>query len=269
MSLPQNLDRFETLVSIVARLRAPDGCPWDRKQTHTSLREHLLEESYEVLEALDGGDPEQLCEELGDLLLQIVLHAQISAEAGDFELGDIVRRINAKLIHRHPHVFGSSEAASVDEVLVNWEMLKKMERDSDVSMLDGIPRRMPALSYAQSVQRRVARVGFDWESDDGVIDKLAEEVGEFRQAASQGEKAAEFGDLVFTLANIARRLGIDLESALRETNERFYRRFACMEKLCHQRGLNLIKLSLAEKDALWEEVKKGIAGSGDGRDERT
>lgn len=269
MSLPQNLDRFETLVSIVARLRAPDGCPWDRKQTHTSLREHLLEESYEVLEALDRGEPDKLCEELGDLLLQIVLHAQIAAEAGDFELGDVVRRINAKLIHRHPHVFGSSEAASVDEVLVNWEVLKKMERDSDVSMLDGIPRQMPALTYAQSVQRRVARVGFDWESDDGVIDKLAEEVGEFRQAASQREKAAEFGDLVFTLANIARRLGIDLESALRETNERFYRRFAYMEKLCHQRGLNLIKLSLAEKDALWEEAKKGIVGSGDGRDERT
>ncbi len=258
MSLPQNLNQFETLVNIVARLRAPDGCPWDRKQTHASLREHLLEESYEVLEALDRREHEKLCEELGDLLLQIVLHAQIAAEAGDFELGDVVRRINAKLIHRHPHVFGSVEAASFDEVLVNWEALKKKERDRDASMLGGIPRQMPALTYAQSLQRRVARVGFDWERDDGVIDKLAEEVGEFKQAGSQEERTAEFGDLVFTLANIARRLGIDLESALRETNERFYQRFAHMEKLCRQRGLDLAKLSLAEKDALWEEAKKNI-----------
>ena len=269
MSLPQNLNRFETLVNIVARLRAPDGCPWDRKQTHASLRENLLEESYEVLEALDRREQEELCEELGDLLLQIVLHAQIAAEAGDFELGDVVRGINTKLIHRHPHVFGSVEAASFDEVLVNWEVLKKKERDRDTSMLDGIPRQMPALTYGQSVQRRVARVGFDWDSDDGVIDKLVEEIGELKQAGSQEERAAEFGDLVFTLANIARRMGIDLESALRETNERFYQRFAYMEKLCRQRGLDLAKLSLAEKDALWEEAKKAVTDSGNGRGERT
>lgn len=269
MSLPQNLNQFETLVNIVARLRAPDGCPWDRKQTHASLRENLLEESYEVLEALDRREQEELCEELGDLLLQIVLHAQIAAEAGDFELGDVVRGINTKLIHRHPHVFGSVEAASVDEVLVNWEALKKKERDRDASMLDGVPRQMPALTYGQSVQRRVAQVGFDWESDDGVIDKLVEEVGELKQAGSQEERAAEFGDLVFTLANIARRMGIDLESALRETNERFYQRFAYMEKLCRQRGLDLVKLSLAEKDALWEEAKKELTDLDNGRGERT
>ena len=269
MSLPQNLNQFETLVNIVARLRSPDGCPWDRKQTHTSLREHLLEEAYEVLEALDRREHAKLCEELGDLLLQIVLHAQIAAEAGDFELGDVVRGINTKLIHRHPHVFSSAEATSVDEVLVNWEVLKKMERGRDVSMLDGIPKQMPALTYGQSLQRRVARVGFDWESDDGVMDKLVEEIGELKQADSQDEKVAEFGDLVFTLANIARRLGIDLESALRETNERFYQRFTYMEKLCRQRGLDLAQLSLTEKDALWEEAKMELTDLGNGRGERT
>ena len=256
MSLPENLSQFDTLVNIVAKLRAPDGCPWDREQTHSSLRGNLLEECYEVLEALDEGDAEELGYELGDLLMQVVLHAQIASEAGEFELGDVIKSINTKLIYRHPHVFGSLKVKDAKEVLVNWEALKKGERESGASMLDNVPRQMPALSYSQEIQDRVARVGFDWEDVSGVIDKLAEEVGEFKQADSQERKEQEFGDLLFTLANIARRLGIDLEAALRQANQRFYRRFSRMEELCRQRGLNFGELSFDEQNALWEEAKK-------------
>ena len=256
MSLPKNLSQFATLIGIIARLRAPDGCPWDRKQTHSSLRENLLEECYEVLEALDEGDSRRLCNELGDLLMQVVLHAQIATEAGEFELGDVISSINSKLIHRHPHVFGSLKVKDADEVLVNWEALKEEERGSEASMLDNVPKQMPALSYSQEIQDRVARVGFDWEDIDGVIDKLAEEVDEFKRADSQERRAQEFGDLLFTLANIARRLGVDLEAALRQANLRFYRRFSYMEKLCRQRGLTFSELSFNEQNALWEEAKK-------------
>ena len=200
MSLPQNnLDRFSTLVDIIARLRAPDGCPWDREQTHLSLRENLLEECYEVLEALDVGDAEGLSDELGDLLLQVVLHARIAAEAGEFELGDVLRKINTKLIHRHPHIFGSRKVKDAAEVTHNWEVLKQEEREAGVSMLAGIPRQMPALAFSQRVQGRVARVGFDWADLSGVIDKLVEEISELREAANQEEKAAEFGIRTDTL----------------------------------------------------------------------
>ena len=258
MSLAQDPSQFSTLVEIIARLRGPDGCPWDRRQTHASLRECLLEECYEVLEALDEADAERLSVELGDLLMQVVLHAQIASEAGEFELGDVIRSINNKLIHRHPHVFGSVEVKDADEVLVNWEALKKKERQKDASMLDSVPKNMPALSYSQEIQERVARVGFDWKDDDGVIDKLAEEVREFRQAESKEQKEKEFGDLLFTLANIARRQKIDLEAALRQANRRFYKRFAFMEELCRKRGLNFAELSFEEQNKLWEEAKKEI-----------
>ncbi|MBA7709058.1 Nucleoside triphosphate pyrophosphohydrolase/pyrophosphatase MazG [subsurface metagenome] len=258
MSLPQNLSHFTTLIDIIAKLRASDGCPWDRKQTHSSLRENLLEECYEVLGALDEGDMDKLCAELGDLLMQIVLHAQIAVEAGEFELGDVIKGINAKLIHRHPHIFSSLKVRDAEEVAFNWEALKREERGAGTSILDSVPGLMPALGYSQSVQRRVAGVGFDWENVDGVIDKLAEEVSEFKQAPSQEEKAKEFGDLLFTLANIARRMDIDLEAALREANQRFYRRFTCMEELCRQRGLNFEELSFDEQNALWEEAKKKV-----------
>lgn len=256
MSLPQDMSRFSTLVEIVARLRAADGCPWDREQTHASLRECLLEECYEVLEALDAADSARLRAELGDLLMQVVIHARIAAEAGEFDLGDVISGINAKLVRRHPHVFGSLKLAGADEVLANWEAIKVQERLRDTSMLDGVPGEMPSLAYSQRIQGRVARVGFDWEDDAGVIDKLAEEVGEYNRAEGEEQKEAEFGDLLFTLANIARRQGIDLESALRGANRRFYRRFARMEQLCRKRGLNLAELSFDEQNALWEEVKR-------------
>ena len=167
MSQPRNLDRFQTLVEIIARLRAPDGCPWDRKQTHGSLRENLLEECYEVLAALDRRDSQRLCAELGDLLMQIVFHAQIATETGEFGLGDVLEGINRKLIHRHPHIFGSRRVKSAEEVALNWELLKQEEREPGESILASVPPEMPALGYSQAVQRRVAQVGFDWESDDG------------------------------------------------------------------------------------------------------
>jgi len=252
------MKQFATLVEIIARLRAPDGCPWDRKQTHASLRENLLEECYEVLETLDEGDSAKLCDELGDLLMQVVLHAQIATEAGEFELEDVLSNINTKLIHRHPHIFGSLKVRDAEEVALNWEALKKEEREADTSMLASAPKQMPALGYSQDIQRRVAQVGFDWEDIDGVIDKLAEEVSEFKQAESQEERAGEFGDLLFTLANIARRLGVDLEAALRQTNKRFYRRFTCMEEACRQREINIGDLSFDEQNALWEEAKKKV-----------
>jgi len=260
LSLPQNLNRFATLVDIIAKLRAPDGCPWDRKQTHASLRENLLEECYEVLEALDEEDSGKLCAELGDLLMQVVLHTQIATEAGEFEVGDVLSSINAKLIHRHPHIFGSLKVKDAQEVAHNWEVLKQEERQSDTSILASVPKQMPALGYSQEIQRRVAQVGFDWEDVDGVIDKLTEEIREFKQAGSQQQTAQEFGDLLFTLANIARRLGVDLEAALRQANRRFYRRFTYMEELCRQRGLNFSQLTFAEQNTLWEEAKKKVEG---------
>jgi len=254
LSSPEDLSRFTTLVDIVARLRAPDGCPWDKQQTHASLRKDLLEECYEVLEALEEGNSGRLCEELGDLLMQVILHTQIAAEAGEFELGDVLSSINTKLIHRHPHVFGSKKVKDAEEVVLNWEALKQEER-GDTSILASAPKQMPALGYSQEIQRRVAQVGFDWEDIDGVIEKLTEEISELKRADSQERKAQEFGDLLFTLANIARRLGIDLEAALREANQRFYRRFTYMEEICRQRGLNFGELSFDEQNTLWEEAK--------------
>jgi len=258
LSQPKDLSRFDALVEIIARLRAPDGCPWDRKQTHASLRANLLSECYEVLEALDEGDSDKLRDELGDLLMQIVLHAQIAREAGEFETGDVIQNINAKLIHRHPHVFGSKKVKDAEEVMHNWEELKEEEREPGASIMQSVPGEMPALGYSQEVQRRAAHVGFDWEDVDGIIEKLAEEVGEFQRAESQEEKASEFGDLLFTLANIALRMGIDSEAALRETNKRFYERFSYMEELCRKRGLKFAEMSFDEQNALWEEAKKGL-----------
>ena len=256
-SVPGDLNRWQTLVDIIARLRAPDGCPWDRKQTHSSLRTNLLEECYEALAALDAGDAGKLCEELGDLMLQIVLHAQIASEAGEFEIDSVIESINAKLVHRHPHIFGTATVENAEEVAHNWEVLKREERGEDTSLLESVPEQLPALGYSQEIQHRVAQAGFDWEDIDGVIEKLTEEVSEFKESSGK-EKAGEFGDLLFTLVNIARRLGIDAESALREANRKFYKRFARMEELCRERGQTFSEMSFDEQNALWEEAKKGV-----------
>ena len=258
MSSPKDLSKFNAFVEIIARLRAPDGCPWDRQQTHASLRENLLTECYEVLEALDEGDTDKLCEELGDLLLQIVLHAQIASEAGEFNVGDVISSISTKIISRHPHIFGSTRVASAEEVMHNWEALKREEREEGASMLEGVPTQMPALGYAYEISRRVARVGFDWEDTEGIIDKLVEEVKELKEVDNQKAKEQEFGDLLFTLVNVARREGVDSEAALREANRKFYRRFSFMEELCRQRGLDFHELSFDEQNDLWEEAKRGV-----------
>jgi len=255
--LPQDLSKFDALVEIIARLRAPDGCPWDREQTHATLRGNLLSECYEVLEALDDEDSARLCEELGDLLLQITLHAQIARDNGEFEIGDVIKGIATKIVRRHPHIFGSTKVKDAEEVMHNWEELKREEREEDASMLDGVPKSMPALAYAYEISRRAVRVGFEWEDIGGVIDKLAEEIREIKDSASREEKEREFGDLLFTLVNVARWEGIDAEAALREANRKFYKRFTRMEELCRERGLNFPELSFEEQNALWEEAKRG------------
>jgi tetrapyrrole methylase family protein/MazG family protein len=256
--LPQDLKKFETLVSIIARLRGPNGCPWDKEQTHASLRSNLLSECYETLEALDKGDSTQLCEELGDLLLQIVLHAQIAKDNKEFEIGDVIEGITAKIIRRHPHIFGTVKVKDAEEVMHNWEALKKEEREEGTSMLEGVPKNMPALAYALEISRRAVRVGFEWENIEGVIDKLAEEIREIKDARDRQEKEREYGDLLFTLVNVARWEGIDAEAALREANRRFFKRFTRMEELCRQRGLDFAGLSFKEKDDLWEEAKREV-----------
>ncbi|MBN1367280.1 MAG: nucleoside triphosphate pyrophosphohydrolase [Dehalococcoidales bacterium] len=256
MAAFSDLGKFETLVDIIARLRAPEGCPWDRKQTHRSLREYVLEESYEVLQALDEEDMGKLSGELGDLLLQIVLQTQIAEENNEFKLKDVITKINTKLIQRHPHIFGDVKVKTAEEVSRNWEQIKKAERGENASVLSTVPKQMPSLAYSQEIQRRVAGVGFDWENDDGVVEKLVEEVREYQATTSPEQREEEFGDILFTLANIARRKDIDLENALRQANQKFFRRFTKMEELCRQRKLSFEKLSFERQNALWEEAKK-------------
>ena len=241
----------------MAALRGENGCPWDIDQTHESLRQYLLEEAYEVLETIDEGRFEDLKEELGDLLLQIMLHAQIASEDKEFDIEDVAQDIGTKLIRRHPHVFGNVKVDNAAEVILNWELLKKKERGEEGDyLLDSVPQGMPSLVYSQAIQRRVAQFGFDWEEVDGVLAKLVEEAGELKKAATAEQRTAEFGDLLFTLANLARRLEVDIEMALRQANERFCQRFSYMEKYCQQQRISLSTLSFDEQNALWEEAKR-------------
>jgi len=249
------LGSFATFKKVIQKLRGPGGCPWDRKQTHDSLKQYLVEECYEVLETIEENDTTSLCKELGDLWLQIMLHAQIAEEKGEFTTEDVIRNINAKLIHRHPHVFGNAKVRHAGEVSLNWEVLKEQEKAEDHSILSGVPRNLPALAYSQSIQRRAAAVGFDWEEIKDINEKLVEEVEELGRADDHEEKVREFGDILFTLANIARRMDIDLESAVRQANARFYKRFNYIEETCKKKGLELRTLWLAEMDDLWGEAK--------------
>jgi tetrapyrrole methylase family protein/MazG family protein len=249
-----DLRRMDGLIDVVARLHAPGGCPWDREQTHLSLRPHLLEEAYETLEAIDRDDPAALTEELGDVLLQVLMHAEVGARNDDFVLADVIEHIARKLIRRHPHVFGEATASTAEEVYQNWEQLKKQEKPRD-SILDGVPVSLPALAASQSIQGRARRVGFDWPDIEGPLDKLREEIGEFARAADAGERADEFGDILFVLVNIADHLGVEAEQALRGANAKFRRRFAGVERLARERNLDLKDLDLAALDALWDEAK--------------
>ena len=240
------------------RLRAPGGCPWDQEQTHASLKRNLLEECYEVLEAIDSDDPQLLAEELGDLLVQISFHADIAREAGRFDLGDVLTKINQKLIRRHPHVFGGATASDAREVERNWEKLKEEERRGrgvKRSPVDGIPKDLPALTAAQLMQDRVVKAGFDWDDIDGVLNKLAEEVDELRRAESHHEKVHELGDVLFMIVNLSRWLDIHAEDALRVANQRFRWRYLKMEELADGRGQDFPQLPMAEKDELWREAK--------------
>jgi tetrapyrrole methylase family protein/MazG family protein len=253
----------------VAHLRAPDGCPWDREQTHQSLRPYLLEECHEVLAALDAEDFVSLAEELGDLLLQIVLHAQIASETGEFQMADIIGKVNEKIRRRHPHVFGDVIVNGVEDVLTNWEAIKRAERGAPgaegipgedqaplESALAGIPLAMPALARAQMISRKAVRVGFEWPALDGVLEKLAEEACEVADAETPEEREAEIGDLLFVTVNLARWLGVEAESALRATNERFIRRFSTLERLARERGQEVTELDINALDMLWEKAKR-------------
>jgi len=247
---------FEALQNTVARLRAPDGCPWDREQTHQSLRKHLLEEAYEVLTALDEQDLPALQEELGDLLLQIALQVQIATEDSGFQMADVIGGIQAKLIRRHPHVFGGLQVSGVEEVLRNWEHFKEQETGS--GPLAGVPSSLPALAQAAELQSRASRLGFDWPSPDGVLEKIHEELGEIDGAAEPEAKAAEFGDLLFAVVNYARWLDADPESELRRANQRFRTRFDRMTALSREQGSTFEDLPLEEMDRLWEAAKKEL-----------
>jgi tetrapyrrole methylase family protein/MazG family protein len=245
----------------IAHLRAPEGCPWDREQTHRTLRPFLLEETYEVLEALDAGDPLALAEELGDLLLQIVLHAQIAIDSGEFQMGMIVDHINRKILRRHPHVFEDVVVNGVEDVALNWEAIKKREKaaknqsDQVASALDGVPAALPALAQALAISKRAVRVGFEWPDIEGVLDKIIEEAREITEASNPLHLESEIGDLLFSVVNLARWRHVDPESALRATNARFSHRFKKMEALAAARGKGLSDMSIEEMDTLWDEAK--------------
>lgn len=253
-------DGMTRLRHVVHRLRAPGGCPWDREQTHESLIPHLLEEAYEVVDAIRGGDPELMCEELGDLLLQPVLHAEIAAETGAFDLDRMAHVLTDKLIRRHPHVFGEASADTSDAVLTQWDAIKRQEKGTEAEgILHNVGAGLPALMRAQKLQKKAARVGFDWPEAAPVFAKIREEADELEAAVASGETAAveeELGDLLFSVVNLARKLGVESEAALAAANAKFARRFHAMEQHLGSTGLKLGQLSLDTMDEAWETVKK-------------
>ena len=255
----ERMGEFQSLIDVVARLRGPGGCPWDAEQTHESLKRNLLEECYETLEAIDGGEPLELAEELGDILVQVAFHADIARQAGEFDIADVLTAINRKLIRRHPHVFADGSATDARQVERNWEQLKAEERRQsgkpEPSAMDSVPAALPALTAAQLMQDRAARFGFDWNEVDGVLNKLTEEIAEFREAATPEERLDEFGDVLFVLVNLARWSGIHAEDALRQANTKFRTRYRAMERLASRRDQDFAALSLDDKEALWQEAK--------------
>jgi tetrapyrrole methylase family protein/MazG family protein len=256
-----NLGSPHGMAAISARLRAPDGCPWDRKQTHLSLRPYLLEEAYETLDAIETGTPADLAEELGDLLLQVILHAQFAAEEGAFDLTDVYRSIAGKIVRRHPHVFAGLEVGGEQQVLSNWESIKADERaergKAHEGAFGGVARALPALPASREIQERASSLGWDWDAIDGVWDKVREELEELRTAGNDGERLHEMGDVLFALVNLARWMKLDPEEALRTANHRWVGRYRRVESLAAKRGIDLDALSLDEKDLLWDEVKGG------------
>lgn len=262
--LPDALRRpaFPDLVGVMARLRAPNGCPWDREQTHETLRPYVIEEAYEVVEAVDSGDPDKLCEELGDLLLQVVFHAQLAAEAGTFTIDDVCAAIVDKLVRRHPHVFGDLKVSGAEEVLTNWQAIKAGEPGNAerTSILDGVPRSLPALLRALEISKRAVKAGFEWPDTEGVLDKVDEEVAELRaeigaDSPDRARIADELGDLLFTVVNVARRVGIEPEDALRRQLKKFGRRFRHIEARARHEGVAVDALSPERMEEFWQEAK--------------
>jgi tetrapyrrole methylase family protein/MazG family protein len=247
------------LIEIMAALRGEKGCPWDREQTRESLKPFIVEEAYEVLEAIDERNPEAIKEELGDLLFQIVFQCRIAEERGEFGMAEVIEKIGKKMIARHPHVFGDADYKTSEEVLVHWEAQKKREGKQRESILDGVPKTLPSLLRAHRLQDRASRVGFDWEKVEDVLPKLEEELEEFRTAITgkrQGEIEDELGDIFFVLVNISRFVGINPEDALRKTISKFISRFRYIEMAAADKGKSLSDMSLAEMDELWDEAKK-------------
>lgn len=261
-------DEMQALVETIWRLRQPDGCPWDRKQTHASIAKNMIEEAYEAVACIEEGDVAHLREELGDVLMQVVLHAQIAADAGTFTLAEVAHDINEKLIRRHPHVFGDASARDADEVLALWDRVKLAEKaaadtaadaadERPEGLLDGVPRNLPALMQAQNVSRKAAAVGFEWESTEAVWEKVAEEREEFdAEEPGSDERALEFGDMLFALVNVARKEGIDAESALRASTAKFRTRWKKMESAAFEQGLTLEELSTDHLNELWDKAKR-------------
>ncbi len=260
---------FERLVALQARLRAPNGCPWDREQTHATLRTYLVEEAYEVLDAMTSGDDAKFAEEMGDLLLQVVFHSQIAAEQERFTVADVIREVHEKMVRRHPHVFGEKRARDAAEVLRNWEQIKADERQGNgsarkeekpKSLLDGVPRTLPATMEGLQLTRKASRAGFDWDNAQGIFEKLREESAELRHAAETKDAARveeEMGDLLFAAVNLARFLQVDPEIALKNANAKFARRFREMERLSAGNGLGFAEIPRADKEKLWETAKRG------------
>ncbi len=251
---------MKKLVDLMAVLRSPGGCPWDLKQTTESLKPFLIEETYEVVDALDEGDPQKVKEELGDLLFQIVFHARLAEEQGEFTLDDVIETNLEKMIRRHPHVFGTEKVSTAQEVVANWEEIKKKEKahSQRKSVLEGVPRSMPALSRAHRLQQRAARVGFDWKRLDEALPKLDEEIAEFKESLATKDASRieeELGDVFFTLVNLSRFLDVDPEEALRKTISKFIRRFRFMEESAADAGTSLNDMTLEEMENLWQEAK--------------
>jgi len=258
-------ERFERFCELIARLRAPGGCPWDREQTHESLKPMTIEEAYEVVEAIEEGGPAELAGELGDLLLQVVFHSDIAREAGRFDIAEVLDRVSDKMVRRHPHVFGDASASDSKQVLRNWEAIKQEERSEGGSaeppaLLDGVSRAHPAVLEAYQLSTKASRVGFDWPDGRSVLEKLQEEIDELNRAALDGDKREteqELGDVLFSAINAARVLGVDPESALKAANRKFRRRFGHVETQLRASGRDLADAALEEMEALWTEAKRG------------
>ena len=256
------MENFKRLINIIATLRAPNGCPWDREQTHLSLKPYIIEEAYEVLEAIESGDDDKFAEELGDLLSQIVMHSQMASERGAFDIETVAGKIADKLTERHPHIFANQIKLTSEEVLHNWERIKlEKAAQKDYSVLQGVPSSLPALLKAYRVQQKVGRYGFDWKKPADVIDKVKEEIAEFEEALKSGEKTKqehELGDLLFSLVNLGRHLEMQPEEALNGAIRRFTRRFQYIENKLRENGKTLSDSNLEEMDRLWDEAKKSL-----------